>query len=60
MMQKLIELIVKDAKNKCLVDCSGIVIHETENTFKVITQKDQMKGKGKLFDAKPPDNRTPY
>jgi len=34
---------VKDAKNACLVGCSGIVIHETENTFKVVTQKDKVK-----------------
>jgi len=34
---------VKDAKNQCLIGLSGIVIHETENTFKVVTQKNEMK-----------------
>jgi len=34
---------VKEAKNPCLVGSSGIVIHETENTFKVVTQKDKVK-----------------
>ncbi|THH04257.1 hypothetical protein EW145_g5654 [Phellinidium pouzarii] len=34
---------VKEAKNPCLVGLSGIVIHETENAFKVITIKNQVK-----------------
>ncbi|KAI5122723.1 hypothetical protein M0805_009808 [Coniferiporia weirii] len=34
---------VKQAKNPCLVGLSGIVVHETENAFKVITIKDEMK-----------------
>jgi len=37
--------IVKDAKNNCLIGCSGIVIHETECTFKVVTRSNQVKGK---------------
>lgn len=36
-------LIVRQSKNPCLVGLSGIVIHETENAFKVITKKDQLK-----------------
>ncbi|KAI0664902.1 RNase P/MRP, p29 subunit [Cubamyces menziesii] len=31
------------SKNPCLVGLSGIVVHETENTFKVITPMDQLK-----------------
>ncbi|EJD06793.1 RNase P/MRP, p29 subunit [Fomitiporia mediterranea MF3/22] len=34
---------VKQAKNPCLVGLSGIVVHETENAFKVISIKDQLK-----------------
>ncbi|KAI0781032.1 RNase P/MRP, p29 subunit [Trametes elegans] len=34
---------VRQSKNPCLVGLSGIVIHETENAFKVITAKDQLK-----------------
>ncbi|KAH9854136.1 RNase P/MRP p29 subunit [Lenzites betulinus] len=34
---------VRKSKNSCLVGLSGIVVHETENAFKVITQKDQLK-----------------
>ncbi|KAF8591124.1 RNase P subunit p29-like protein [Ramaria rubella] len=34
---------VRSAKNPCLVGCSGIVIHETENTFKVVTMKNKLK-----------------
>ncbi|KAG2363821.1 RNase P/MRP p29 subunit [Suillus spraguei] len=36
-------LTVRQSKNPCLVGLSGIVIHETENAFKVITRKDQLK-----------------
>ncbi|KAG5643455.1 hypothetical protein DXG03_000887 [Asterophora parasitica] len=34
---------VRQSKNPCLVGLSGIVIHETENTFKVVTVKDKVK-----------------
>lgn len=34
---------VRKAKNPFLVGRSGIVIHETENTFKVVTRKDRLK-----------------
>ncbi|KAH8118166.1 RNase P/MRP, p29 subunit [Phellopilus nigrolimitatus] len=34
---------VKQARNPCLVGLSGIVIHETENAFKVITTRNQVK-----------------
>ena len=37
-------LTVVKSKNPCLVGLSGIVIHETENTFKVVTTKDKLKG----------------
>ena len=36
-------LLVRQSKNPCLVGLSGIVIHETENSFKVITRKDEQK-----------------
>ena len=36
------------SKNPCLVGISGIVIHETENTFKVITPNNQLKRAAKL------------
>ena len=35
---------VTQSKNKSLVGCKGIVIHETENTFKVVTSSDVLKG----------------
>ncbi|KAH8976982.1 RNase P/MRP, p29 subunit [Lactarius akahatsu] len=34
---------VRRSKNPSLVGASGIVIQETENTFKVVTQKDRLK-----------------
>ncbi|PPR02171.1 hypothetical protein CVT24_011359 [Panaeolus cyanescens] len=34
---------VKQSKNPALVGLSGIVIHETENVFKVVTKNDQLK-----------------
>lgn len=34
---------VHKAKNPCLVGISGIVIHETENAFKVVTRQDKVK-----------------
>ncbi|KAF8229235.1 RNase P subunit p29-like protein [Tricholoma matsutake] len=34
---------VRQSKNPCLVGLSGIVIHETENAFRIITPKDQVK-----------------
>ena len=34
---------VRQSKNPCLVGLSGIVVHETENAFKVITQSDVLK-----------------
>ena len=34
---------MRQSKNPCLVGLSGIIIHETENAFKVVTQKDQLK-----------------
>ncbi|KAG2032162.1 RNase P subunit p29-like protein [Suillus americanus] len=36
-------LTVRQSKNPCLVGLTGIVIHETENAFKIITRKDQLK-----------------
>lgn len=36
-------LLVRQSKNPCLVGLSGIVVHETENAFKVITRKDEQK-----------------
>ena len=39
------ELIVKQSKNPTLVGLLGIVILETENTFKIVTQADQLKSK---------------
>ncbi|PPR00119.1 hypothetical protein CVT26_008899 [Gymnopilus dilepis] len=34
---------VSQAKNPCLVGVSGIVIHETENAFKVVTRQNKLK-----------------
>ncbi|CAA7265715.1 unnamed protein product [Cyclocybe aegerita] len=34
---------VSKSKNPCLVGLSGIVIHETENVFKVVTKDDKLK-----------------
>ncbi|KAH9063637.1 RNase P/MRP p29 subunit [Lactarius vividus] len=34
---------VRRSKNAALVGASGIVVQETENTFKVVTQKDRLK-----------------
>ena len=39
-----IPIVVHKAKNPCLVGISGIVIHETENAFKVVTPQDKVKG----------------
>ncbi|KAG6854496.1 hypothetical protein C0991_006098 [Blastosporella zonata] len=36
---------VRQSKNPCIVGLSGIVIQETENVFKVVTQKDTVKRK---------------
>jgi ribonuclease P protein subunit POP4 len=36
-------LTVRQSKNPCLVGLSGIVVHETENAFKIITPQDQFK-----------------
>ncbi|KAI0031124.1 Rof/RNase P-like protein, partial [Vararia minispora EC-137] len=36
-------LTVRQSKNYALVGLAGIVIHETENTFRVITRKNQVK-----------------
>lgn len=38
--------IVRQAKNPCLVGISGIVIHETENAFKLITKLNALKREG--------------
>lgn len=37
--------IVCQSKNPCLVGISGIIIHETENAFKIITQSSAIKCK---------------
>jgi ribonuclease P protein subunit POP4 len=42
---------VRQSKNPCLVGLSGIMIHETENAFKVITRKDQLRRELSLFFA---------
>ncbi|THH16662.1 hypothetical protein EW146_g4008 [Bondarzewia mesenterica] len=34
---------VRRSKNPSLIDLSGIVIHETENAFRVVTRKNKMK-----------------
>ncbi len=39
----LLHMVVRKSKNPCLVGLSGVVVHETENAFKVITAKDQSK-----------------
>jgi ribonuclease P protein subunit POP4 len=35
---------VKECKNASRVGCEGIVVHETSNTFKVVTRQDKLKG----------------
>ena len=35
--------LVRQSRNPCLVGLSGIVLHETENAFKLITRKNQLK-----------------
>ena len=35
---------VRRSKNASIVGVSGIVVQETENTFKVVTRKDKLKG----------------
>jgi ribonuclease P protein subunit POP4 len=35
---------VKECKNASRVGCEGIVVHETSNTFKVVTKQDKLKG----------------
>ncbi|EMD38514.1 hypothetical protein CERSUDRAFT_105107 [Gelatoporia subvermispora B] len=34
---------VRQSKNPCLVNLTGLVVHETENAFKVITKNDELK-----------------
>ncbi|KAG6372174.1 RNase P subunit p29-like protein [Boletus reticuloceps] len=36
-------LTVRQSRNPCLVGLSGIVLHETENAFKLITRKNKLK-----------------
>jgi len=37
--------VVSQSKNPCIVGLSGIVIHETENVFKVVTKDNKLKSK---------------
>ena len=41
---KLIMRKVLRSRNAALVGASGIVVQETENTFKIVTRKDKLKG----------------
>lgn len=34
---------VKQSRNTSIIGCQGIVIHETENTFKLVTKKNALK-----------------
>ncbi|KAH8099486.1 RNase P subunit p29-like protein [Cristinia sonorae] len=36
-------LTVHQSKNPCLIGLSGIVLHETENSFKIVTKADKLK-----------------
>lgn len=36
---------VSQSKNPCIVGLSGIVIHETENAFKIVTREDKVKSR---------------
>ena len=45
--------IVRRSKNPTLVGASGIVVQETENTFKVVTRKDKLKGAAFVDDYQP-------
>lgn len=51
----LIHVVVR-AKNPCLVGLSGIVVHETENAFRVVTEKNQTKSMVDLFVSRIPMN----
>lgn len=42
--RQLIEREVRRSRNAVLVGLSGIVVQETENTFKVVTRDDKLKG----------------
>src|SRR6266436_7595510 len=35
---------VKQSRNTSVIGCEGIVIHETENTFRLVTKKNALKG----------------
>jgi ribonuclease P protein subunit POP4 len=41
---------VKECRNASRVGLEGIIVHETSNTFKVVTRKDELKGEICLFD----------
>ena len=41
----IFRITVSQSKNPCIVGISGIVIHETENAFKVITRENKVKSK---------------
>jgi len=36
-------LSVRQSKNPCLIGLSGLIVHETENAFKIITKEDKLK-----------------
>jgi ribonuclease P protein subunit POP4 len=42
---------VRRSKNAALVGASGIVVQETENTFKVVTRKNKLKGATSFLDT---------
>ena len=51
--------LVRQSRNPCLVGLSGIVLHETENAFKLITRKNQLKRTSGLTHPPPPSHRLP-
>jgi ribonuclease P protein subunit POP4 len=44
------QLPVKECRNTSRVGLEGIIVHETSNTFKVVTRKNELKGEIYLLD----------
>lgn len=43
---------MKESKNTATVGLTGIVVHETENTFKIVTKADEFKGNPRRCDIR--------
>ena len=49
-----LQLSVRQSKNPSLIGLSGIIIHETENAFRIITQNDRVKRPSKFISLAHP------